>query len=177
MATPPETDTDRIIAAQAEQGHKTRVLLAWLLVGIPVIGAIVWLIVVSSLFGSDDTGSPTPPVQEPTTFTMTGTLELPLADSVQQSAPCHGTVSDGSLIQAGTSVVIFDESGKQVATDPLGAGIAAKDGGQTVCQFALTVTDVPIGLPSYEVQVGALNEQQVPGSLAHGHVVLTGDGS
>lgn len=39
------SDTDRIIAAQAEQGHKTRVLLVWIFIGIPLAGWIVWSIV------------------------------------------------------------------------------------------------------------------------------------
>lgn len=60
----PPSDTDRIIAAQAEQGHKTRVLLVWLLLGIPAAVGLAWTIVVgiidhtpgglpSGSFGSD----------------------------------------------------------------------------------------------------------------------------
>jgi hypothetical protein len=39
------SDTDRIIAAQRQEAHKTRVLLAWIFIGIPAIGAIIWGIV------------------------------------------------------------------------------------------------------------------------------------
>lgn len=42
----PPSDADRIIAAADAQAHKTRVLLVWLLLGIPAAAGLVWAIVV-----------------------------------------------------------------------------------------------------------------------------------
>lgn len=42
----PPSDADRIIAAADAQAHRTRVLLVWLLLGIPAAIGIVWAIVV-----------------------------------------------------------------------------------------------------------------------------------
>lgn len=38
-------DMDRLIAAHREEGRKTRRLLAWLLVGIPVAAGLIWGVV------------------------------------------------------------------------------------------------------------------------------------
>jgi hypothetical protein len=42
---PDQTDTDRIIAANQEESAKTRRLLLWIFVGIPVVGLLVWGVV------------------------------------------------------------------------------------------------------------------------------------
>lgn len=47
-----ETDTDRVIR---EEAAKTRRLLAWLLVGIPAAGLVVWLVVLAAASHSPGT--------------------------------------------------------------------------------------------------------------------------
>lgn len=42
---PPPSDTDRIIAAQREEARRTRTLLVWIFVGLPVAGLAAWGIV------------------------------------------------------------------------------------------------------------------------------------
>lgn len=55
--TTPPTDTDRIIEAQREQGHRTRVLLVWLLLGVPLIAGAIWgLIVLAAVHPSSANG-------------------------------------------------------------------------------------------------------------------------
>lgn len=53
-------DTDRIIAAQREESHKTRALLAWLL-GVPlvalVIGLAIWGVIALAAHSSTETNS------------------------------------------------------------------------------------------------------------------------
>lgn len=79
MRTTDETDTDRIIAAQAEQAHKTRALLAWLLLGVPVLAGMIWLIVVaihsdisSSTSADQGCDAPDPVIVDLTTCPLSG---------------------------------------------------------------------------------------------------------
>lgn len=61
MTTPqsqPPSDADRIIAAQREEGRKTRNLLVWIFIGIPVIGFVVWGLVALAGSGSPPATSP-----------------------------------------------------------------------------------------------------------------------
>lgn len=68
--TAPFNDADRIIAAQAAQAHKTRVLLVWLLLGIPAAAGIIWGLIVLGIMTSGpsqpvNTGPAPTPVQVP----------------------------------------------------------------------------------------------------------------
>jgi hypothetical protein len=47
------TETDRLIAATRDEARKTRTLLLWLLVGLPVIGAVIWGLVAAGAAGSN----------------------------------------------------------------------------------------------------------------------------
>lgn len=63
----PPSDTDRIIAAQREESRKTRVLLAWIFIGIPLIGLASWGIVVFGMStgnapSGDTNPTPTAPI-------------------------------------------------------------------------------------------------------------------
>ena len=57
------TDADRIIESQHQEAHKTRVLIVWLIVGLPACGLLIWLLVVASAHrgpsGSDSYTWPT----------------------------------------------------------------------------------------------------------------------
>jgi hypothetical protein len=55
---PPPSDADRIIAAQRDEGRKTRSLLVWIFVGIPAAGLLIWGIVFLSNSGSTPSTTP-----------------------------------------------------------------------------------------------------------------------
>lgn len=60
MTTPqpqPPSDADRIIAAQREEGRKTRNLLLWIFIGIPALGLLAWGVV--AIASASSTSSPT----------------------------------------------------------------------------------------------------------------------
>lgn len=60
-APPPPSDTDRIIAAHREESRRTRVLLLWIFVGIPVAACLIWGLVLIA--------AQPPAVQIQTTYT------------------------------------------------------------------------------------------------------------
>lgn len=76
----PPSDADRIIAAQAEQGHKTRVLLVWLLLGIPAAVGLVWVIVI----GVSAAGG----TSQPSDFTGTVVQTAAPLSIITDSTPC-----------------------------------------------------------------------------------------
>lgn len=53
----PPSDTDRIIAAHREESRKTRVLLAWIFIGIPLIALAIWGVVALGVSSSGDAPS------------------------------------------------------------------------------------------------------------------------
>lgn len=77
-------DTDRVIAANAAEQHKTRVLLVWLVVGIPVLALLVLLIVL----GAHSQPGGTVPA---TTVMPTGTDGCPIGTTAD---PKYGGLCD-----------------------------------------------------------------------------------
>jgi uncharacterized protein YecT (DUF1311 family) len=63
MPTPqsqPQSDADRIIAAQREEARKTRNLLIWIFVGLPVVGLVIWgLVALAASGGAGNSGNGT----------------------------------------------------------------------------------------------------------------------
>jgi hypothetical protein len=85
MTSPQQSDTDRIIAAQEEQGHRTRVLLVWLLVGVPVLGLLIWALIAFAAAGG--ARSATPPAVAPVP------ASTQIADfAVTDDTPCSAVV-------------------------------------------------------------------------------------
>lgn len=81
MTTEPEppSDADRIIAAQREEGRKTRTLLVWIFVGVPVLGLCIWGLVALTNSGATPSTTPNTIVSS----TVTGG-PLSLASTCQQ---------------------------------------------------------------------------------------------
>lgn len=74
VTTPPPSDADRIIAAQAEQAAKTRRLLVWIFVGVPLLGGLAALLIWAGVTSSHQPGTaPFPAVVETTTDTYAAT--------------------------------------------------------------------------------------------------------
>lgn len=94
MATPtPPSDTDRIIAAQRQEAHKTRVLLTWIFIGIPLISAAIWAVVaLPGIVGRSNTGGGT----ATTDVTVTQSVLAGITDATPCSA-INGGVSDNAL--------------------------------------------------------------------------------
>ncbi|WP_244293884.1 hypothetical protein [Streptomyces sp. MJM8645] len=84
------------------------------------------------------------------TFALTGSMTL-------KSGASSGTTSSGCAglrgyddIAMGTSVTVYDESGKVLATGALGSGSPK---GLNGCMFPVAVQDVPKGPKFYQVEV------------------------
>lgn len=114
MTTSP-SDADRIIAAQRQEAHKTRVLLAWIFIGIPVIAAIIWgAVVLIGIASRADTGTGTPT----TDVTLTPTVLAGITDTTPCSA-VNGGVSDNALSDyAGSDFAISGAFKNECADNP-----------------------------------------------------------
>lgn len=99
---------------------------------------------------------------EPSTFTMTGTLTLATTAGTLDlqddgSWVCRG--DDGyDDIAEGTQVTVYDAAGAVLAAGTLGVGDpqidnSQSDGGDSPCALPITVHDVPGGHDMYQVEV------------------------
>ncbi|MFF4318852.1 hypothetical protein [Streptomyces sp. NPDC001568] len=115
----------------------------WLLpVGTGLLGFLAGAVFVWSLpWGGDGSAQ---------TFTLTGTMALSDSDGFL-SLTDNGCAGKGGYkdIRTGTSVTVYDDAGKVVATGSLGDGTRT---GLT-CAFPVSVADVPKGARFYQVEV------------------------
>lgn len=84
MAAPgeqPPTDTDRIIAAQRDEARKTRALLVWIFVVIPLVGSLIWLV---AYYGT----RATPPARNTPTIDPTTEVCAQIGDAAAYDVYC-----------------------------------------------------------------------------------------
>ncbi|WP_209446370.1 hypothetical protein, partial [Streptomyces sp. MZ04] len=102
---------------------------------------------------------------EPRSFTLTGTFTL--GEAFPYEGSCSGT--DGyDDIDEGTSVTVYDETGKVLATGALGRGVPEdKDAVlETICTYPVKVAGVPRGSTFYQVEIAHRGKIQVPAKEA-----------
>ena|ERR1700761_9376861 len=116
-----------------------------------------------------------PSVDPTISFTMEGAFDLAVhgdeAKGLHDGAACDAQGPDSRPVGDTTEVNVSDANGKVLATgflDSAGRFVAAS----SLCVYSFTVDDVPDGLPSYTVTVGAYPSEQLSSTLAHDHVFL-----
>lgn len=91
---PAPTETDRLIAAAREEGRKTRTLLIWLLVGIPLIAGAIWGLV--ALAAMHSASNPLDASDTTSSFVDTPTTSTSTYPPPDQSAIEQFTITDAT---------------------------------------------------------------------------------
>lgn len=117
-------------------------LLPWLVAGVAVLVAVAAVVWGATRGGSDGGGK----------FSVHGTLKLTGDHLAIAGQPCFGT-SGYDDIAVGTSVIIYDATGKQLVIGALGGGTANQPGALGVCTFTIDVSGVPTGAGPYSIEV------------------------
>ena len=135
-------DTDRIIAAQAAQAHKTRVLLAWIFIGIPMISGLVWLLLVVVASGSSGSGDDDSAALNVVDTTVDApTYENDATDDLAEETPAPPVplATMRTYIGKRWSDVPQDVQDQTIQVDPWGNVLANVDASQ---QAKWTVSDI-----------------------------------
>ena len=103
-------------------------------------------------------------------LTASGTLGLTAVNAATDD--CSSGTGGYDDIHEGTSVVVYDSTGKKVAIGSLGAGKAY--GSDGLCVFRFSVPDVPSGDGPYGVEVGSRGQVSFNESEASKIVISLG---
>ncbi len=92
--------------------------------------------------------------RKPDAFLLRGRVTVAVAagDPRPQGAACAATVPD---LVSGTTVRVTGPDGALLGVGYLGDGVIARDGTGSTCDFPFQVTNVPGGVDSYDIAVGA----------------------
>lgn len=98
VTDPEPNDVDRIIAAHRDEARKTRTLLAWIFLGVPAIGLVVWLFVLAA-------NSHTPTSDNPTSGSYdTAVITSDNSGALTMNSPCSDLNSDPGAQQAAETI-------------------------------------------------------------------------
>ncbi|MFE9949307.1 hypothetical protein ACFYRJ_17450 [Streptomyces sp. NPDC005531] len=93
---------------------------------------------------------------KPATFTLKGTFTLTDGALRTDDTSCRGTRGYDDIAE-GTSVTVYDAAGKVAATGSLGKSSYTLG----ICEFKVTVDDVPKGEKFYQVEVSHRGKVQM----------------
>jgi hypothetical protein len=117
-----------------------------------VAGALLGAGVVGGAWAAS--GSESADAAAASTFMLDGKLSLALGEATDQNyVTCKAGAAGFSDIAAGTTVTVYDDSGKIVGSGILGPGVFATPGTQSACVFPIAVAKVPTGPRFYQIEV------------------------
>ncbi|MFE2723952.1 hypothetical protein [Kitasatospora sp. NPDC059327] len=147
--TPPVPTVEPLqAAAEKSPGPSVRVPV-WLVAGLLGFSLGAGATGLAWALSSGDSTTTAAPTAE--TFTLTGSMLLANGASSGTAASGCAGLRGYDDIAKGTSVTVYDESGKVLATGALGSGSPK---GVDGCMFPVAVHAVPKGPKFYQVEVG-----------------------
>lgn len=128
MTAPEPDSTNRIIAAQREEARKTRTLLLWIFVGLPMISGIIWLLVVLAASGNANHATADSSFDDGSVSTTDenqggdqGGLAAPTFSEALETTESSVTLSDlQSYVGKSWSALPQDVLGQTIQVDPWG---------------------------------------------------------
>lgn len=160
--TMPEAPTE---AAVTEPPQRNLVPLLVSALAVAIVAVIVLVVVILTLGDDSDSGG-----GGGDSFEMTGTFSLTDgATGYAEQGDCKGYRGYDDISE-GTQVTVYSSSGEVLATGQLGTSTYQG----AVCEFEITVANVPGGHDFYQVEVSHRGKIAVPSDEARaGEVALT----